>query len=270
LIRTIKKQYPLIFNIFRKAFFIECLSLSMPAQYGLIGYPLSHSFSPKWFSEKFAAEDIDATYKPYPLEHVEDILDLLANYPLKGLNVTIPYKESIIDFLDSLSPEAKAIGAVNCIDIRNGKRTGHNTDIIGFERSLTPLLQPHHTKALVLGTGGAAKAVNYVLDKLGIDRQSISRNKTENTLTYSELTEEVISTHTLIINTTPLGMSPNTDEAPPIPYNHLTKKHLLYDLIYNPSETKFLAQGKANGVKTKNGHEMLTLQAEASWNIWNK
>lgn len=241
----------------------------MPALYGLIGYPLSHSFSPKWFTEKFAAEDIDALYKAYPLEHVEDILDLLSNYPLKGLNVTIPYKESVTGFLDTLSPEAKAIGAVNCIDIRNGKRTGHNTDIIGFEQSLIPLLQPHHTKALVLGSGGAAKAVNYVLDKLGIERRSVSRNKTENTLTYQDLTEEIIKQHTLIINTTPLGMSPNEDYAPPIPYNNLTEQHLLYDLIYNPSETKFLRLGKANGAQTKNGHEMLILQAEASWKIWN-
>lgn len=242
----------------------------MPARYGLIGYPLSHSFSPKWFAEKFAAGGIDATYQAYPLEHVEDILDLLANYPLKGLNVTIPYKESVIDFLDSLSDDAKAIGAVNCIDIRNGKRIGHNTDVIGFEQSLTPLLQPHHTKALILGTGGAAKAVNYVLDKLEIERTSVSRNKTENTLTYQDLTEEIISTHTLIINTTPLGMSPNEDDSPPIPYNFISEEHLLYDLIYNPAETKFLAQGKQQGAQIKNGHEMLVLQAEASWEIWNK
>lgn len=240
----------------------------MPARYGLIGYPLSHSFSPKWFTEKFSAESIDATYQAYPLEHVEDILDLLANYPLKGLNVTIPYKESIIDFLDSLSDEAKAIGAVNCIDIRNGKRKGHNTDVIGFEQSLTPLLQSHHTKALVLGTGGAAKAVNYVLDKLGIERISVSRNKSENTLTYSELTEEIISSHTLIINTTPLGMSPNEDDAPPISYDLITEKHLLYDLIYNPEETKFLTLGKQQGASIKNGYEMLVLQAKASWEIW--
>lgn len=242
----------------------------MPAQYGLIGFPLSHSFSPKWFSEKFAAEGIDATYKAFPLENIESINDLLANYPLKGLNVTIPYKTGVIDFLDELSPEVGTIGAVNCIDIRNGKRKGYNTDIIGFEQSLTPLLQPHHAKALVLGTGGAAKAVNYVLDKLGIERQSVSRNKTETTLTYQDLTEEIISSHTLIINTTPLGMPPNEDDAPPIPYNHITEKHLLYDLIYNPEETKFLQLGKQQRATTKNGHEMLILQAEASWNIWNQ
>lgn len=242
----------------------------MPARYGLIGYPLTHSFSPEWFSEKFAAEDIDATYKAYPLENIGSINDLLANYPLKGLNVTIPYKTGVIDFLDTLSPEVKVIGAVNCIDIRHGKRIGYNTDIIGFEQSLTPLLQAHHTKALVLGTGGAAKAVNYVLDKLGIERTSVSRNKSESNYTYEELTEDIIKTHTLIINTTPLGMSPNEDDAPPIPYDHLTQDHLLYDLIYNPGETKFLRLGKAQGAITRNGYEMLVLQAEASWEIWNK
>lgn len=242
----------------------------MPARYGLIGFPLKHSFSPKWFSEKFAAEGIDATYMAYSLDNIESINDLLANYPLKGLNVTIPYKTGVIEFLDTLSPEVKAIGAANCIDIRHGKRIGYNTDIIGFEQSLTLLLRPHHTKALVLGTGGAAKAVNYVLDKLGIEHRSVSRTKSEDTLTYEELTEEIINTYTLIINTTPLGMSPNIDDAPPIPYNFITEKHLLYDLIYNPAETKFLALGKAQGATTKNGHEMLVLQAEASWEIWNK
>ncbi len=241
----------------------------MAAQYGLIGFPLTHSFSPKWFSEKFATEDIDAVYKAYPLENIESINDLLANYPLKGLNVTIPYKKDVVEFLDHISPAVEKIGAVNCIDIRNGKRYGHNTDVIGFEKSLTPLLKEHHTKALILGTGGAAQAVKYVLDTLGIEYQSISRNNSEDTLAYEGITEEVIAEHPLIINTTPLGMLPDIDVAPNIPYEALTEKHLLYDLIYNPTETKFLQLGKAQGATIKNGEEMLVLQAEASWDIWN-
>lgn len=241
----------------------------MAAQYGLIGYPLTHSFSPKWFSEKFAAEGIEAVYKAYPLENIESINDLLANYPLKGLNVTIPYKKDVVEFLDYISPAVEKIGAVNCIDIRNGKRYGHNTDVIGFEKSLTPLLKEHHTKALILGTGGAALAVKYVLNTLGIEYQSISRNKSEDTLTYEDITKEIIAEYPLIINTTPIGMSPDIDIAPNIPYESLTEKHLLYDLIYNPSETKFLQLGKAQGAIIKNGEEMLVLQAEASWEIWN-
>jgi len=242
---------------------------SMAAQYGLIGYPLTHSFSPDWFAEKFAAEGIDAVYKAYPLENIESINDLLANYPLKGLNVTIPYKKDVVEFLDHISPAVEKIGAVNCIDIRNGKRYGHNTDVIGFGKSLTPLLQPHHTKALILGTGGAAQAVKYVLDMLSIEYQSVSRNRSEESLAYEDITKELIAQYPLIINTTPLGMLPNTDIAPEIPYHVLTEKHLLYDLIYNPVETKFLRLGKKYGAAIKNGHEMLILQAEASWEIWN-
>jgi shikimate dehydrogenase len=241
----------------------------MAAQYGLIGYPLTHSFSPAWFAEKFAAEGIEAVYKAYPLEHIETIDDLLANYPLKGLNVTIPYKNRVIQYLDQLDPTAEVVGAVNCIDIRHGKRIGYNTDVIGFERSLTPLLESHHKKVLVFGTGGAAKAVNYVLDKLGIERTSVSRTATEHAISYSDLSEEIIADHTLIINTTPLGMSPDVNDAPDIPYAAITSQHLLYDLIYNPAETKFLQLGKHQGAAIKNGHEMLVLQAEASWEIWN-
>ena len=241
----------------------------MPASYGLIGYPLTHSFSPAWFTEKFAKEGIDAIYKAYPLERIQIIEDLLANYPLRGLNVTIPYKHRVMQYLDEIDETAKAVGAVNCIDIRHGIKKGYNTDVIGFEKSLTPLLLPHHTKALVLGTGGAAQAVNYVLDKLGISRTSVSRGEREGVITYEDLTEETIAEHTLIINTTPVGMSPETDAAPPIPYAAITEKHLLYDLIYNPAETKFLHLGKQQGATTKNGHEMLVLQAEASWDIWS-
>lgn len=241
----------------------------MPASYGLIGYPLTHSFSPAWFAEKFAREGIDAVYKAYPLERIQVIEDLLANYPLRGLNVTIPYKHRVIQYLDEIDETAQTVGAVNCIDIRHGIKKGYNTDVIGFEKSLTPLLQPHHTKALVLGTGGAAQAVNYVLDKSGIARTSVSRGEREGAITYEEVTEAVIREHTLIINTTPVGMAPDVDAAPPIPYEFITEKHLLYDLIYNPAETKFLHHGKQQGATTKNGHEMLIIQAEASWEIWS-
>lgn len=241
----------------------------MPAQYGLIGYPLTHSFSPGWFTEKFAREAIDAIYKAYPLEHVEDLEDLLANYPLRGLNVTIPYKKSVIDLLDELDEAANAIGAVNCIDIRHGIRKGYNTDIIGFEQSLRPLLKPQHTSALVLGTGGAAKAVQYVLDKLAIAYRLVSRAAHESVITYAELDDELIHQHTLIINTSPLGMMPDLHSRPDIPYNAIGEQHLLYDLIYNPAETEFLRLGREHGAGTKNGYEMLVLQAEASWAIWN-
>jgi shikimate dehydrogenase len=241
----------------------------MPAQYGLIGYPLAHSFSPAWFKEKFAQEGVDATYNAYPLAHIADINDLLANYPLCGLNVTIPYKESVIEFLNEMDDAAQAVNAVNCIDLRNGRRKGYNTDIIGFELSLKPLLKPQHTKALVLGTGGAAKAVIYVLDKLGIITQSVSRSGNGHTIGYEELTDEIVNDHTLIINTTPLGMSPDVEAAPDLPYRAIGVQHLLYDLVYNPAETKFLSLGRAQGAMIKNGHEMLVLQAEASWEIWN-
>ncbi|HYD20482.1 MAG TPA: shikimate dehydrogenase [Flavipsychrobacter sp.] len=242
----------------------------MAAQYGIIGYPLEHSFSPAWFAEKFAREGIAANYKAYPLEHIEVIDDLLENYPLKGLNVTIPYKKSVIEHLDEMDAAAAEIGAVNCVDIRNKERKGYNTDVIGFEKSLLPLLKSHHTKALVLGTGGSSRAVNYVLDKLCIARTSVSRYDYENSITYADLTAEIVDVHKLIINTTPLGMWPNIDEAPAIPYGALGSEHILYDLIYNPEETKFLRLGKEQGATIKNGYEMLVLQAEASWQIWNR
>ena len=242
----------------------------MAAQYGLIGYPLEHSFSPAWFAEKFAREGVAATYKAYPLEHIEVIEDLLDNYPLKGINVTIPYKNSVIEHLHELDLVAAEIGAVNCIDIRNRRRKGYNTDVIGFEKSLVPLLSSQHTKALVLGTGGSARAVNYVLGRLGIEHTSVSRHLTEGVLAYAELTPDIIAGHTVIINTTPLGMSPKTDDAPAILYDAIGSNHLLYDLIYNPEETKFLQLGKAQGATVKNGYEMLVLQAEASWEMWNK
>lgn len=242
----------------------------MKAQYGLIGYPLEHSFSPAWFAEKFAREGIDADYKTYALEHIDALDDLLANYPLRGLNVTIPYKNLVIEHLDELDLVAAETGAVNCIDIRDGRRKGYNTDITGFEQSLKPLLRGQHDKALVLGTGGSSRAVRYVLQQLGIAYRQVSRHLSEDTIAYAEVTEDVVAAHKLIINTTPLGMHPKTEEAPLIPYEAIGDEHLLYDLIYNPAETQFLLEGRSRGATTKNGYEMLVLQAEASWEIWNR
>lgn len=241
----------------------------MKDQYGIIGYPLSHSFSPGFFNNKFREERIDAVYTAMPIADIGAFPKLLADNPaLKGLNVTIPYKEAIMPFLDELQADAKAIGAVNCIGIHKGKTTGYNTDIIGFRQSLLPLLQPRHTHALVLGTGGAAKAVKYVLAQLGISYKSVSRNTTQDGLLYSGITPEIIEEHTLIINTTPLGMYPHIDECPALPYSAMGPQHLVYDLIYNPDETRFLSLARAQGAVIKNGLEMLHIQALAGWEIW--
>lgn len=242
----------------------------MPSAYGLIGYPLSHSFSPAYFAAKFEQQGIDAKYELYPLADVKELQSLLQGQSnLKGLNVTIPYKESVIPLLDELDAEAREIGAVNCIKIENGKTTGYNTDAIGFEESLKPLLHAQHSHALVLGTGGASLAVVTVLKKLGINWRYVSRTKQDGSYTYDELDADIVSQYKLIINTTPLGMSPNTDACPALPYEAIGTEHLLYDLVYNPLETLFLAKGKANGAAIKNGLEMLELQADASWRIWN-
>lgn len=240
-------------------------------QFGLIGYPLSHSFSKGYFSEKFQKESIlNCQYDIFPLEKIEDFTDLCAQYKnLKGLNVTIPYKEKIIPFLDELNDEAQEIGAVNTIKFTNGKMTGYNTDCYGFEMSLKPLLKAHHTSALILGTGGASKAVEYVLKKLGISFQYVSRTKSSTSISYNDVNSFIIQHSTLIINSTPIGMYPNVEDAQHLPYNFITNNHLLYDLIYNPEETQFLKEGKSRGAQTKNGLEMLYLQAERSWEIWN-
>lgn len=237
--------------------------------YGLIGFPLEHSFSPAYFKKKFDAEGINAEYQLFPLEAIVDIRELLQHTQLSGLNVTIPYKEAVIPYLDEVAEEAAAVQAVNCIRFVKGKSIGYNTDVIGFEQSLKPLLQPDMNKAIVLGTGGAAKAVMHVLRKLGIDTKIVSRTKTNETITYDELTDKMHIDSKLIINTTPLGMHPKVDVSPAINYNCISSEHLLYDLIYNPTETKFLQQGKQQGAVVKNGLEMLELQAEASWEIWN-
>ncbi|MFN8294786.1 MAG: shikimate dehydrogenase [Chitinophagales bacterium] len=240
-------------------------------QFGLIGYPLSHSFSKGYFSEKFQKENItDCVYDVFPLEKIEDFTDLCAEHKnLSGLNATIPYKEKIIPFLDELNDEAQEIGAVNTIKFTNGKKIGYNTDCYGFEMSLKPLLKAHHTSALILGTGGASKAVEYVLKKSGISFQYVSRTKSSTSISYNDVDSFIIQHSTLIINSTPIGMYPNVDDAPYLPYNFITNNHLLYDLIYNPEETQFLKEGRIRGAQTKNGLEMLYLQAERSWEIWN-
>ncbi len=238
--------------------------------YGLTGYPLSHSFSPGYFQEKFLREGIEAIYTAFPLSAIEDFPGLLKMHPeLNGLNVTIPYKTSVIPFIHELSSDAQAIGAVNCINIKDGVLKGYNTDWTGFRDSLKPLLKPHHQKALVLGNGGAAKAVVYALQQLGITFKVVSRGISSGPfLPYSGITPELLQEYTLLINTTPLGMFPDEDRAAELPYNTLSEKHLLYDLIYNPEQTKFLQLGKEQGAVIKNGLEMLHLQAEESWKIW--
>lgn len=243
---------------------------------GLIGFPLSHSFSQKYFTQKFAELGLtDWQYNLFPIENLENFPTLILQNPdLVGLNVTIPHKVEIINYLDELDKGAEAVGAVNTIKISiytNGKKClkGYNTDVYGFEMSLKPLLKPHHKKALILGTGGASKAVKFVLDKLEIESQFVSRNPSANQLSYISLNEKILQEHFLIINTTPLGMYPNLDSCPEIPYQYLTKNHLVYDLVYNPEETLFLQKAKAQGAQTKNGLEMLHQQAEKAWEIWN-
>lgn len=245
--------------------------------YGLIGYPLGHSFSSRYFNDKFAAEGIDAEYINFEIPAIEDIRQVLSRPGLSGLNVTIPYKEKVIPFLDALSPEAKAIGAVNVIRIdRSGKGgsrltlTGHNSDVVGFRNSLRPLLTPERNRALVLGTGGAAKAVFHGLKSLGVEPVYVSRTPREGILTYSDLTPEVMASHKVIVNTTPLGMSPRIETCPDIPYSLLTSGHLLYDLVYNPDVTTFMKRGTEHGAEVKNGLEMLLLQAFEAWRIWNE
>lgn len=241
-------------------------------KYGLIGFPLSHSFSEKYFNDKFRKEGIeDCTYELFPLENIEDIRLLFeVNKNLAGLNVTIPYKESVIEYLDVLDPVAQKIGAVNCIYIDEIQRIGYNTDHAGFRDALKPLLRPHHTKALVLGTGGASKAILYALKELGIAYSLVSRSTNGKNLLYSDITEQIMQEHTIIINCTPMGMYPDGMTFPDIPYQHITAQHLLFDLVYNPAETLFLQKGKQQGAAISNGLEMLRLQADYAWEIWTR
>ncbi len=243
--------------------------------YGLLGYPLVHSFSQNYFNQKFESENIDAEYINFEIPDVGMLMEVVAeNENLNGLNVTIPYKEQVIPFLDEIDPAASEVGAVNVIKFIRGKDglrlKGYNSDIIGFTDSIKSLLKPHHQSALVLGTGGAAKAVSYSLRKLGLEVQLVSRRKSANTLVYEELTKNDLKNHKVIVNTTPLGMYPNVDTCPDIPYRYLTSQHLCYDLIYNPDETLFLKNSRLAGAQVKNGLEMLLLQAFASYSIWNQ
>lgn len=236
--------------------------------YGLIGYPLGHSFSKAYFTEKFNNVGIDAQYLNLEIPDIDQFKEVIATNELSGLNVTIPYKQQVIPFLDKLSEAAQQIGAVNTIQFSSGKLIGHNTDYVGFRDSLKPLLRPHHTKALVLGTGGSSKAVVYALQQMGIDVLQVSRKPSVGQVTYADINEQILAEHTLLVNTTPLGMSPNVNEAPDLPYQYINHTHLFFDLVYNPAETLFLQKAKAQGATVKNGLEMLQLQAEAAYAIW--
>lgn len=243
--------------------------------FGLIGYPLGHSFSVPYFTKKYEEEGIDASYRNFPLEKIDDFKQLLSDEPdLAGLNVTVPYKQQIIPYVDALNETARAIQAVNtiCFCRKEGRLAlvGHNTDVIGFERSLKEHLQKHHQSALVLGTGGSSKAVCFVLEQLEMPFQQVSRTPGEDRLSYKEVDEEQVKKHMLIINTTPLGMHPDVESFPDIPYNALTPQHLLFDLVYNPEKTRFLELGEERGAAIVNGYDMLVYQAEGSWEIWNR
>lgn len=239
-------------------------------KFGLIGYPLSHSFSKSFFDKKFDRENIlDAEYQNYPLEKIEDFPALIENIKdLKGLNVTTPYKESIIPYLTELDDTAKEIGAVNTIKFTDGKLIGYNTDAWGFAKSLLGLVHPDLKTAIIIGDGGAAKAVKYVLGRIGISYTTVNRTKKENALTFEELSDELISSTKLFIQTTPVGTFPNVNEMPPIPMNAINSSHKAIDLIYNPEESLFLKSMKAKGASTKNGSEMLQAQALEAWKIW--
>lgn len=235
---------------------------------------MGHSFSPGYFNEKFQNENIDAVYEKHELASIAEFPEVISTNPeLAGLNVTIPYKEKVMQYLDIVSPEATAIGAVNVVRVQHkGNKTilsGHNSDVIGFSRSIEPLLRPHHKFALILGTGGASKAVDYALRKLGLETVFVSRSKKDGMIQYDQITPELLRKYEVVVNCTPCGMSPHFDECPDIPYEALNSDNLLYDLIYNPDETRFLRKGKAQGAVVKNGLEMLLLQADASWEIWN-
>jgi shikimate dehydrogenase len=243
-------------------------------QFGLIGYPLGHSFSKAYFANKFVQEGIiDCQYDAFELEHIIDLKALLIAYPnLIGLNVTIPYKEQVLPFVDVVSPAVQSIGAANVLKINNGILTAYNTDIIGFQQTFCSKLQSHHTAALVLGTGGASKAVQYVLQQLGIRFLVVSRNNEPHTnaINYTDITKSVLQQYSIIINCTPLGMHPQITTCPPLPYEYLTPQHYLYDLVYRPAQTLFLQKGQEQGCTVLNGYDMLTIQAEASWKIWNE
>lgn len=245
-------------------------------KYGLIGYPLGHSFSISYFNQRFKDEGIDAVYENYEIPDIDTLTEVLDSNPeLKGLNVTIPYKEKVIPFLDSISPEARAIGAVNVIRVTHrGNKIelkGFNSDVIGFTKSIEPMLDKKwHQKALILGTGGASKAIDYGLKSLGLETVFVSRYERPNTIQYKDITPEVVKEYNVIVNCTPVGMYPKTEECPALPYEAMDTHTILYDLIYNPDETLFMKRGAQYGAEVKNGLEMLLLQAFASWEFWHE
>lgn len=242
----------------------------MNTLYGIVGYPLSHSFSPKYFQDKFEREKIlHAQYLAFPMDHLDDLRTLTSNYPtLRGLNITIPYKEKILPFLDEIDPAAKSVGAVNTVKIQDGKWIGYNTDVSGFKHAIKDWLDSFAIRsALILGSGGAAKAAQYVLNNESIYSRIISRQSANS---YGTIDEKLLKATDLIVNATPLGMHPNVDEFPPIPYSFLSPKHFLFDMIYNPEKTIFLTRGKQQGAQTRNGLSMLHQQAEDAWAIWQQ
>ena len=234
--------------------------------YGLLGYPLGHSFSRPFFTEKFAKEGIPAEYLNFEIPDINLLTDVLLEHPnLRGFNVTIPYKQAILPYLDTVSSEAQEIGAVNVVKVvydKEGKRSlhGFNSDVVGFSRSIAPLLQPHHTKALVLGTGGASRAIVYGLKQLGISATLVSRRPCEGQLTYADIDAQVLQAHTVVVNCSPIGMHPHVDEAPALPYELLSERHLCYDLVYNPSTTAFMQRSAAQGACVKNGLEIVPVK----------
>lgn len=245
----------------------------MKRLFGLIGYPLSHSFSKQYFDQKFKEAGIEnSDFINLEIQHLDELPALLKRYPeLKGIAVTIPHKEAILHLLKDMDEVVRTIGACNCVNIINGDLYGYNTDVTGFERSITPLLKPYHNKALILGRGGAAKAVSYVLDKLSIEHLFVERvPKDMKSISYALLSGRTLQDYHLIINTTPLGMYPQTDTYPPIPYDAITHLHYLFDLTYNPEKTIFLTKGQEMGATIKNGYDMLVIQAEENWRIWNR
>lgn len=236
--------------------------------FGLIGRKLSHSFSAKFFNSKFSAEQIDADYQLFELETIGELPALITSLHLDGFNVTIPYKESVMEYLDEITAEAREVGAVNCVEFKDGKLIGHNTDIRGIEASLHWLNIEGCKRALILGTGGASKAVQHVLRTQGIEYKCVSRSSARGDITYEELTPEIIAEHKLIINTTPVGMFPDVEQAPSIPYEALGSEHRVFDLVYNPATTEFLRRSEEHGAQTMGGMLMLQTQAIASWHIW--
>ena len=241
-------------------------------KFGLIGRNISYSFSRNYFSEKFLREGISGSYENFDLKNISEFSAVLKENPeLRGLNVTIPYKEEIIPFLDSLDPVAAEIGAVNTIKVEtSGRLIGYNTDYFGFAEALKPYLQPQHKKALILGTGGASKAIAYALKTLEIEYKFVSRKASEDKLTYEDLNENVLKEYKILVNCSPLGTFPKTEEHPNIPFKHLTQDHLIFDLIYNPPQTRFMELAEEKGATVVNGQKMLEFQAEKAWEIWNR